>query len=238
MKIALIGYGKMGKAIETLALQQGHSIVLKINSKNPEMLQKEYLQEADVAIEFSGPASAFDQVRKCLEAGVPVVCGSTGWLQHWEEAVSICRKHQNAFIWASNFSVGVNLFFQLNKYLAQLMNAHAEYNVQLEEIHHTEKKDAPSGTAITLAEQVIGMLDHKTGWKKDHADTAQEVAILSKRIAGVPGTHEVLYESAVDSITIKHTAYSREGFALGALLAAAFIKDKTGIFTMNDVLNF
>lgn len=238
MKIALIGYGKMGKAIETLALQQGHSIVLKINSKNPEALQKENLQEADVAIEFSGPAYAFVNVRKCLEAGVPVVCGSTGWLQHLEEAQHICRQHQNAFIWASNFSVGVNLFFQLNKYLAKLMNAHKEYEVHLEEIHHTEKKDTPSGTAITLAEQVVSILDHKSGWTKDKAGQPQEIAVCSSRIADVPGTHEVLYQSAVDSITIKHTAYSREGFALGALLAAAFIKDKTGIFTMSDVLNF
>jgi len=237
MKIALIGYGKMGKAIETLALQQGHSIVLKINSKNPEALQKENLQEADVAIEFSGPASAFVNVRKCLEAGVPVVCGSTGWLQHLEEAQHICRQYQNAFIWASNFSVGVNLFFQLNKYLAKLMNAHKEYEVHLEEIHHTEKKDAPSGTAITLAEQVVSILDHKTGWTKDKADRPQDIAVCSQRIADVPGTHKVLYQSVVDSITIKHTAYSREGFALGALLAAAFIKDKTGIFTMSDVLN-
>lgn len=237
MKIALIGYGKMGKAIEKLALQQGHTIVLKINSQNAEVLQKDNLQQADVAIEFSGPASAFDNVRKCLEAGIPVVCGSTGWLQHLEEAKDICKQNESAFIWASNFSVGVNLFFQLNQYLARLMNAHKEYEMQLEEIHHTEKKDAPSGTAITLAEEVVNILDHKTGWVKEKAETSQDIAIRSLRIEDVPGTHQVLYRSEVDSISITHTAFSRDGFALGALLAAAFIKDKTGIFTMKDVLH-
>ncbi len=236
MKIALIGYGKMGKAIETVALQRGHTIVLKINSENPDDLQQHNLQEADVAIEFTAPVSAFENVRKCLESGVPVVCGSTGWQQHLEKAKVICMQHHGAFIWASNFSVGVNLFFELNKYLAKLMNGHPEYVIQLEETHHTEKKDAPSGTAITLAEQAIDHLEHKSGWTGEATNNPGYVPVVSHRIANVPGTHSVQYQSSVDSIEIKHTAFSREGFALGAVLTAEFIKDKTGVFTMKDVL--
>ena len=238
MKIALIGYGKMGHMIEEIARQRGHTIVLKINIDNTEKFTKENMAEADVAIEFTAPESAFDNVKRCLEFGVPVVSGSTGWNQHLDEAKEYCRQQDSAFLHASNFSIGVNIFFQVNKLLARLMASQPEYDVQLKEIHHTQKKDAPSGTAVTLAEQVIENMDRKNGWVLGPAQQPEELSIISERIDPAPGTHYVRYTSAVDEIEIVHTAHNRKGFALGAVLAAEFLAGKKGIFSMEDVLKF
>jgi 4-hydroxy-tetrahydrodipicolinate reductase len=238
MKIALIGYGKMGQAIEQIALNKGHEIVLKIDVNNAHELTKENLQKADVAIEFTGPHSAFQKVMHCINWGVPVVCGSTGWLEKLQEVEDTCRQKNGAFIYASNFSIGVNLFFELNKFLARLMNKHSEYNVSLTEIHHTQKKDAPSGTAITLAEQIMQEITAKKKWVNTPTQQPNELSIISERIDPAPGTHKVLYQSPIDDIEIIHTAHNRIGFAGGAVLAAEFLKDKKGIFTMKDVLGF
>lgn len=237
MKIALVGYGKMGKAIETLATQKRHEIILKISSQNTAELTSANLQKADVVIEFTNPHSAVFNMKKCLDAGVPVVCGSTGWLQHWDEVKRYCNEKNGALLYASNFSIGVNLFFELNTYLAKLMDAYPEYNVMMEEIHHTQKKDAPSGTAITLAEQIIQNIQRKNNWINEQSNNEEVLSIISKRIDPAPGTHSVKYTSAIDDIEITHTAHSREGFARGAVLAAEFLKDKKGIFTMKDVLH-
>jgi 4-hydroxy-tetrahydrodipicolinate reductase len=236
MKIALVGYGKMGKAIEEIALQKGYEVVLKIHIGNADDLTQENLQKADVAIEFTGPHSAAENIKKCLEAKVPVVCGSTGWLEHWKEVEELCNSTDGSILYASNFSVGVNLFFQLNSFLAELMSTRKEYDVTLEEIHHTEKKDAPSGTAITLAEQVLQHLKSKIKWVNNSSSNKNELEIVSKRIDPAPGTHKVLYKSEIDEIEIIHTAHSRKGFASGAVMAAEFLKGKTGIFSMKDVL--
>lgn len=230
MKIALLGYGKMGKTIEKIATERGHEIVLKVDDS-----QTPYdISVADVAIEFSTPDSAFNNIVSCIKSQVPVIAGTTGWLKDYDKAVEICKKHQSAFLYASNFSVGVNVFFALNKKLAKLMAPLKNYEVSIEEIHHTQKLDAPSGTAITLAEGIIANSD-KTAWKLGQAGTT-EIPIESKRIENVPGTHIITYESQVDTIEIKHTAHSREGFALGAVLAAEWILDKKGVFSMIDVL--
>lgn len=236
MKIALIGYGKMGKAIETVALKRGHDVVLRINRANPEQFTTGQLKTADVAIEFTSPASALANVSLCMEAGLPVICGSTGWNEELAQAEEKCRATGTAFLQASNFSVGVNIFFAVNKRLAELMQHQAGYDVRVEEIHHTEKKDAPSGTAITIAEQILEQLDRKQHWVKDEATLPGELAIVSKRIDEVPGTHTVTYSSVIDDIEITHTAHTREGFALGAVLAAEFIQQRKGIFSMQDVL--
>lgn len=236
MKIALIGYGKMGMAIEEIALQRGHEIVLKINIDNLEDNTISNIQKADVAIEFSGPESAFDNLVKCFNAGIPVVCGSTGWLSRFEEARNYCNQKKGGLIYASNFSVGVNIFFALNKTLASLLSKQPEYDVDITEIHHTQKRDAPSGTAITLAEQILERVDRKKTWINQHAQDATELSILSERIDPAPGTHRVRYHSEVDDIEIIHTAHNRKGFALGAVLAAEFIAGKKGIFSMADVL--
>jgi 4-hydroxy-tetrahydrodipicolinate reductase len=236
MNIALIGYGKMGKAIEQIALDRGHSIVLKIDFDNLQDLTKENLQKADVAIEFTGPHSAFKNVIKCLQYGVPLVCGSTGWLDQWAEAKKLCEEVKGSLLYASNFSVGVNLFFEINKYVASLMNKHPEYDISMEEIHHTQKKDAPSGTAITLAEQILAANDLKKSWVNDAAGMPDKLSIISKRIDPAPGTHSIKYSSPIDDIEIIHTAHSRTGFATGAVLAAEFLKDKKGIFSMKEVL--
>lgn len=238
MKIALIGYGKMGQAIEQIALNKGHEIVLKIDVNNAHELTKENLQKADVAIEFTGPHSAFQNVMHCINWEVPVVCGSTGWLDKLQEVEDTCRQKNGAFIYASNFSIGVNLFFELNKFLARLMHKHSEYNVSLTEIHHTQKKDAPSGTAITLAEQIMQEITTKEKWVNTPTQQPNELCIISERIDPAPGTHKVLYQSPIDDIEIIHTAHNRIGFAGGAVLAAEFLKDKKGIFTMKDVLGF
>lgn len=236
MKIALIGYGKMGKAIEEIAIQRGHEIVLKVGIENLEDNTIDKIRKADVAIEFTGPESAYDNVIRCLEAGVPVVCGSTGWLSRYEEAKNTCLAKKGALLYASNFSVGVNIFFAINKRLAELMAPHKEYNVSLTEIHHTEKKDAPSGTAISLAEQILDRNAAKKQWINEASQRPEDLVILSERIDPAPGTHIISYTSAIDDIEIKHTAHSRKGFATGAVLAAEFITGKAGIFSMSDVL--
>lgn len=238
MNIAIIGYGKMGKVIEGLAIKKGHSIVLKIDKNNVEEFTKENLQKADVAIEFSSPHSAFDNIVNCLTAGIPVVSGTTAWLDKLEEAKTICRQNNGALFYASNFSVGVNIFFAINQQLAKMMNEHPQYNVSMEEIHHTQKLDAPSGTAITLAEGIFSEMTRKDQWSKEKEEQSTDLAIMSKRIDKVPGTHQINYDSAIDSIEIKHTAHSREGFASGALTAAEWIIGKEGFFGMSDMLGF
>jgi len=238
MKIALLGYGKMGHAIEEIAVQRGHEIVLKINDLNLEDLTKENIRKADVAIEFTNPDSAVQNILFCLNENVAVVCGTTGWLNQLSTIREKCKEVNGSFLYASNFSVGVNIFFELNKKLATLLKPHPSYNVSIEEIHHTQKKDAPSGTAITLAEEIIEVSDKKNKWINSESDNENELSIISKRIDEVAGTHSVKYTSAIDDIEIIHTAHNRKGFAEGAVLAAEFIADKTGIFSMKDVLNF
>ncbi|RTE53480.1 4-hydroxy-tetrahydrodipicolinate reductase [Arenibacter aquaticus] len=231
MNIALFGYGKMGKMIEQIALKRNHTIVAKVDVDTTEI----NYSEIDVAIDFSMPNAAYGNIKNCLEHNIPVISGTTGWLQDYQNAVDLCKEKNGAFIYASNFSLGVNLFFELNSYLAKMMAPLKQYNVSMEEIHHTQKLDAPSGTAITLAEGVINETDY-TNWKLDEAGE-QEIPITAKRIADTPGTHTVSYDSEVDGIEIKHTAHNREGFALGAVIAAEWIVGKSGVFTMKDVLN-
>ncbi len=236
MRIALIGYGKMGKAIEAVAIEKGHEIVLKIDLDNASDLNKENISKAEVAIEFTGPHSAFGNVMKCLELGIPLVCGSTGWLDKFEEAKQYCQQQNGTLIYASNYSIGVNLFFELNTYLARLMAKHGNYGVSMEEIHHTQKKDAPSGTAITLAEQVLQEIKTKKQWVNHLSHNPEELEIISERIDPAPGTHKIRYSSSVDDIEIIHTAHNRVGFAGGAVLAAEFAIQKKGIFGMKEVL--
>ncbi len=231
MKIALLGYGKMGQVIERIAVERGHEIVLKKDEFNT----YDGLSNADVAIDFSVPTAAVDNISSCFHANVPVVSGTTGWLEHYDEMLSLCAEKNGGFISSSNFSLGVNLFFGLNEYLAKMMSKFDSYKVDMEEIHHTQKLDAPSGTAISLAKGVIENSDY-TNWTLD-APKANEIHIEAKRIGTVPGTHTVTYNSSVDSIEIKHTAHNREGFALGAVIAAEWIVGKHGVFTMKDVLD-
>jgi 4-hydroxy-tetrahydrodipicolinate reductase len=237
MKIALIGYGKMGKAIEEIAVNRGHDIVLKIDEYNIADFNQKNTSEANVAIEFTGPRSAYDNVRKALGFDVPLVCGSTGWLEKLDEVIKLCEERKGSFIYSSNFSVGVNIFFEVNKRLAALMASQKDYEVQVTEIHHTQKKDAPSGTAITIAEQILENLKRKKNWVNRISDNVEDLEIISERVDPAAGTHKVKYSSAIDDIEIIHTAHSRQGFALGAVLAAEYIHDKKGIFTMKDVLN-
>lgn len=236
MNIALIGYGKMGRMIEAIALEKGHNIVLKISSANQQQFTKENLCAADVAIEFTSPEGAYENVRKCLAWGVPVVSGSTGWNEHLEDAKQFCRAVNGSFLHASNFSIGVNIFFELNKLLAQLMAPYNSYDVQIKEVHHTQKKDAPSGTAVTLAQQVLEQIPGKNKWVNGATHLPNELPIISERTDPAPGTHFVTYTSDIDDIEIVHTAHNRKGFALGAVLAAAFIASKKGVFQMQDVL--
>lgn len=236
LKIALIGYGKMGKAIEAIALEKGYEIVLKITSANLAELTKANLQQCDVAIEFTNPESVVQNLYTCIDAGVPVVCGSTGWGAEEETIKKYCTEHNGTLLYASNFSIGVNIFFAVNQKLAALMSSHAEYNVQVEEIHHTQKKDAPSGTAITIAQQIMQERNDKSAWTISETPATDELQIISKRIDPAPGTHVVKYTSAIDDIEITHTAHSRKGFAAGAVAAAVFIYNKKGIFNMADVL--
>lgn len=238
MKIALVGYGKMGKAIEEILLQRGHTAPLKIDINNQDSFTAANLQQCDVAIEFTGPHSAVENISKCLDAGIPVVSGSTGWLEQWATIEEKCKSLNGTLLYASNFSVGVNIFFELNKKLAQLMSKQDAYDVSMEEIHHTQKKDAPSGTAITLAEQILHEVSRKKKWLNEPAKYPNEMSIISKRIDPAPGTHSIKYSSAIDDIEIIHTAHSRTGFATGAVLAAEFIAGKKGIYTMSDVLEF
>lgn len=237
MRIALIGYGKMGKAIEEVALQKGHEIVLKIDQPNLHEFTPGNMVKAEVAIEFTGPQSAFDNVKACLDMGLPVICGSTGWTDRLEEMKHYCAEKKIGFIYSSNYSIGVNIFFEVNKKLAFLMSPHKEYEVILEETHHTQKRDAPSGTAITLAEQILEQVKRKKQWVNELSDNPEDLEIISQRIDPAPGTHSIKYSSAIDNIEIIHTAHNRKGFAFGALLAAEFIKDKKGFFTMKEVLN-
>ncbi|HEY5462387.1 MAG TPA: 4-hydroxy-tetrahydrodipicolinate reductase [Hanamia sp.] len=238
MKIALLGYGKMGHIIEETALQRGHQIMLRINDENLEDLTKENIQNADVAIEFTNPQSAVNNILFCLNCSIPVVCGTTGWLSQLRSVEEKCKELKGTFLYASNFSIGVNIFFELNKKLATLLKPHPAYDVTIEEIHHTHKKDAPSGTAITLAEQIIETSDRKKKWVNSDAKNENELSIISKRIDEVAGTHSVKYFSPIDDIEIIHTAHNRKGFAEGAVLAAEFISGKKGIFSMKDVLGF
>jgi len=231
MKIALLGYGKMGKVIERIALERGHEIVLR---KDHDM-DYEGLENADVAIDFSVPSAAVSNISACLETNIPIVSGTTGWLEHYDEMVALCKAKNGGFIYGSNFSLGVNIFFELNNYLAKMMANLEQYKVSMEEIHHTQKLDAPSGTAISLANGVIQNSNY-TNWTLENP-TDNEIHIEAKRIENIPGTHSVFYDSEVDQIEIKHTAHSREGFALGAVIAAEWLKDKKGVFTMKDVLN-
>lgn len=230
MKIALLGYGKMGKVIERIALERGHEIVLKKDQNNT----FEGLSIADVAIDFSVPDSAVANISECLNNGIPVISGTTGWLADYPKMVQLCEEKNGSFIYASNFSLGVNIFFELNEYLAKMMANLKQYNVSMEEIHHTQKLDAPSGTAITLAEGVIKHTDY-ANWTLE-TPISNEIHIEAKRIENVPGTHSIFYDSEVDQIEIKHTAHSREGFALGAVVAAEWLVGKKGVFTMKDVL--
>lgn len=238
MKIAIIGYGRMGKTIENLATAAGHEIVLIIDENNQADLHNGALSKAEVAIEFTSPESAFKNIKACLEAGTPIVSGTTAWLSHMEEVKTLCAQQEGAFFYASNYSIGVNLFFALNRYLAGLMNEQASYEVSMEEIHHTGKRDAPSGTAITLAEGILEQLKRKKAWVNDESAEAEELSILSKRIDPAPGTHVIEYSSTVDTITIEHKAHSREGFAKGAIAAAQWLIGKKGVFGMSDLLGF
>jgi len=230
MNIALLGYGKMGKTIERLAIQKGHHIVYKMGRE----LEEGDLSAADVAIEFSVPESAFQNIITCFTQGIPVVSGTTGWLAQMDEVLKKCESSNGSFIYASNFSVGVNLFFSLNEKLAKLMEPWKEYEPRIDEIHHTQKLDAPSGTAITLAEGILKHSDKKD-WQLD-ASNQDSLSIHAKRIDDVKGTHSVTYASKIDTITLKHEAHTREGFAMGAIIAAEWIQDKKGVFTMKDVL--
>lgn len=234
MKIALFGYGKMGKEIEQIALQRGHEIVLKIKGT------EEYdISQADIAIDFSIPNAALSNIVSCFRNNVPVISGTTGWLDDFDKAIDVCKENNGSFIYASNFSIGVNIFFELNKQLAKMMNSQKEYSINVEEIHHTKKLDTPSGTAITLAEGIINNTS-KRDWQLKERQTqinAGTIPIEAKRIIDVPGTHIISYESQIDSIEIKHTAHNRKGFALGAVIAAEWLNNKIGIYTMKDVLN-
>ncbi len=237
MKIALIGYGKMGKEIERIAIDRGHEIGLKIDIDNQDQLTVENLQKCDVAIEFTVPASAIANYNLCFNAGIPVVSGTTGWLDQKEEVYAKCKATNGTFFYGSNFSVGVNLFFELNRKLSELMAPREEYNVEMTEVHHTQKLDAPSGTAISLAEDILENLPSKNKWVNDRKPANNELNIKSEREGQVPGIHTVKYESDVDYIEITHSAKSRKGFALGAVLAAEYCLGNKGILTMKDLLN-
>ena len=238
MKIALIGYGKMGKTIEQIALNRGHQIVSIVDINNPEEFQSANFKSADVAIEFTTPATAFDNYMKSFAAGVPVVSGTTGWLDRIGEIKEKCEKEGKTFFYASNFSIGVNIFFALNKYLAKIMNNFPSYNISMTETHHIHKLDAPSGTAITLAEGIIENVDRKDRWTLETAEQPTDLPIHAIREGEVPGIHEVTYESDVDYISIKHDAKSRAGFALGAVVAAEFTAGKKGFLGVDDMLKF
>ncbi len=230
MNIALLGYGRMGKAIEKIALERKHNIVFRAEENVGSAITK-----ADVAIDFSVPTAAVGNISNCLNNGVPVISGTTGWLDDYQKMVSLCHEKKGGFIYASNFSLGVNIFFELNKTLAKMMMTLEQYEVSMEEIHHTQKLDAPSGTAISLAEDVIKYNDKYTNWNLDHKETGK-LPIVAKRIPEVPGTHRVEYKSTIDTISIAHEAHNRKGFALGAVIAAEWILNKKGVFTMKDVL--
>lgn len=238
MRIALFGYGKMGQEIEKIALERGHEVVARINRSTPK--ETVTRAHADVVIEFTTPELAERHIRYCLQADLPIVVGTTGWYEKLDELSALCSSHKGALLHATNFSLGVNLFFALNSYLAKLMAAYPSYTAGITEIHHTQKLDAPSGTGISLANQILANHSGYNRWenvKKSQIEHHETLSIESIRLPEVPGTHEVRYESEIDTIEIKHTAHNRKGFALGSVLAAEWIAGKKGIFTMNDVLN-
>ena len=230
MKIALLGYGKMGKIVEKLAVKKGHTIVSRINQYS----SKEEILKADIAIEFSTPQAAVSNIKFCLENDIPIVSGTTGWLAHYDKMIKLCENRNGSFIYASNFSIGVNLFFSINEYVSNLMESWKDYQVSIEEVHHNQKQDIPSGTAVTLAEEIIRNSDKKN-WELNGTE-AENINITAKRINDIKGTHIINYDSNIDTILIKHEAHSRDGFALGAILAAEWLVNKKGIFTMKDVL--
>ena len=236
MKIALSGYGKMGQEIEKIALERGHEIVVTLNDQDDWIDKESELAKADVAIEFSMPHSVVSNIFKCFDAQLPIVVGTTGWYGQLDHVKEVCWKNNKSLLYASNFSIGVNLFFEVNKMLARLMNEHEEYHVSVEETHHTAKVDSPSGTAISLANDIIDNLDSKNLWVNQQSDKDYELEIFSKRIEAVPGTHVVKYQSDIDDIEIKHTAKSRVGFAKGAVLAAEWLANKKGVYTMRDLI--
>ncbi|MBN2166086.1 MAG: 4-hydroxy-tetrahydrodipicolinate reductase [Marinilabiliaceae bacterium] len=238
MKIALIGYGKMGKEIEKIAIDRGHEIVSRIDINTTDSFDSKSFQSADVAIEFTIPSASYNNYLNCFKYNIPVVSGTTGWLDKIDDIKNKCTNENQTFFWASNFSIGVNIFFALNKKLAQLMNKADGYNASMEEVHHTQKLDAPSGTAITLAEDLIQNYKGKLSWKLDHIDSNDQLLIKAIRRGEVPGIHTIKYESDIDEIIIHHSAKSRKGFALGAVLAAEFTKNNKGFLGMNDLLNF
>ncbi len=235
MKVAIIGYGKMGHEIEQVLLDRGHSVALIIDQDNVADLNAANLADVDVAIEFTTPATAYHNVRTCIECGTPVVSGTTGWHEQLAELQALCREKQSTMIWSSNYSLGVNITFRLNRYLAELMNRFEGYNVAIEEIHHTQKKDAPSGTAISLADDIIKLVERKQCWVNEPTAEADAIAITSLREGTVPGTHTVTYLSDDDKIEVKHTLFSRRALALGAVVAAEFIAPKKGVFTIDDL---
>jgi len=236
MKIALLGYGRMGKTIEAIALDRGHEIVIKTSDIVPSQTVISDIKKADIAIDFSIPNAAFSNISICLNNNIPVISGTTGWLDDYNKIVDLCEQKKGAFIYASNFSLGVNIFFELNKTLAKMMSALKDYNVDLEEIHHTQKLDAPSGTAITLAEGIVENHNGFNSWQLD-GNEDKVLPITAKRIENVPGTHSITYKSEVDTIKVEHIAHNRQGFALGAVVAAEWLVGKTGVYTMKDVLN-
>ena len=245
MKLALLGYGKMGQIIERFAVERGHEVVLKINVDNKEELTTANLSKADVAIDFSAPAAALDNIYACFDANIPVVVGTTGWYGQLQEVKNDCLNGNHTLLYGSNFSIGVNLFFHMNQVMAKIMNNYPQYDVQVEEIHHTQKLDAPSGTAMTIAEGIIDNLDSKSEWVNevegaefDVALKNEQLLINSLRIGEVPGTHTVVYSSEVDDIELKHTAHSRAGFALGAVVAAEWVEHRQGFYTIADIFNF
>ncbi|HOU47018.1 MAG TPA: 4-hydroxy-tetrahydrodipicolinate reductase [Chitinophagales bacterium] len=245
MKIALIGYGKMGKTIHEIVKEKNEragktvvEIVLIVDIDNRATVTKEELQQADVAIEFTSPHTAVENIKWCFEANVPIVVGSTGWTEKLDEIKKYALDNNKSFLFAPNFSIGVNIFFEVNRYLAQIMNQHQEYEVIMEEIHHTEKKDSPSGTALHAALDILKRIERKASWKNEQENTADVLSIISKREENVPGTHTVTYESSIDKIELTHLAHNRKGFAGGAVLAAEWLKDKKGAFSMEDVLGF
>ena len=236
MKIGIIGYGKMGKEIEKIALERGHEIPLKISSSNLDDLNSDNLNKIDVAIEFTRPENAVENIKLCIDNHVPVVIGTTGWYDDFEMIETYCQQNEGCILPATNCSIGVNVFFKVNEVLAKMMNKQADYEVTVEETHHVHKKDAPSGTAITIAEGILDNLSRKNNWINESAENQNDLSIISYREDEVPGTHKVTYSSDIDDIEITHTANNRKGFALGAVVAAEWLKNKTGIFTMDDVL--
>lgn len=237
MNIAIFGYGKMGKEIEKLALERNHNVILRVDENNITSIGKDNFKEVDVVIEFSTPESAFNNINVCLDNNLPVVSGTTGWLNQFDKIINRCETENKTFFYASNYSVGVNILFKLNDYLAQIMNNFPDYNIEIEETHHIQKLDAPSGTAITLADGIIENNDRINKWERENTDSESSMPIKSFREGSVPGNHKIIYESSFDKISIEHDAKSRKGFALGAVLAAEFIIGKKGYFTMNDLLN-